>query len=89
MRGRCKKILELGKRLARNKYAFEWEIEDAVSEFRKTSYKSTRNLGKALAIERKLRSDLGRFLSPTARIVAVRLYKNNELRGEFHLDNTI
>lgn len=83
------KILELGKRLTTTKYSFEWDTIDLVCELRKTNKKSTRSPGKALALERKLRSDLGRYISPMVQIIAVRLYRDNELRGDFTLDNTI
>lgn len=33
-------------------------------------------------MEQKVRKDLGRFLSETVRIVAVRMYKNVELKAE-------
>lgn len=40
-------------------------------------------MAKALQLERKLRNDVGRYLSASVRVVAVRLYNNGELRGEF------
>lgn len=83
------KILDLGKRLSRAKYSFEWDTLDVVAGFKKTNRMSTRNLGKAVLLEHKLRSDLGRYISPMVQIIAVRLYRDNELRGEFTLDNTI
>ena len=37
---------------------------------------------KAIKLEQKVRKDLGKFLSETVRVVAVRMYKNGELKAE-------
>lgn len=57
-------------------YQFEIDTEDYVFGFKKTVRKRTKDLAKAIKLEQKVRSDLGRFLSETVRIVAVRRYKN-------------
>lgn len=81
------KAVELTKELQRvmysTTYSFEIDTEDVVFGFKKTLKKRTKSLVKALQLERKLRSDVGRYISSSVRIVAVRLYKNGELRGEF------
>lgn len=77
------KLTDLNRRLTSTLYSFEFDTEDIVLGFKKTNKTSTRKLGKALAMERKLRSDLGSFISPSVRITAVRFYRNKELRGSF------
>ena len=59
------------------------DTEDYVFGFKKTLRKRTKSMAKALQLERKLRNDVGRYLSASVRVVAVRLYNNGELRGEF------
>lgn len=77
------KLSALNRRLKSTLYSFEFDTEDIVLGLKKTNKTSTRSLGKALAMERKLRKDLGSFISPSVRITAVRLYRNKELRGSF------
>lgn len=77
------KLADLNRRLNATLYSFEFDTEDVVLGFKKTNKTSTRKLAKALSMERKLRSDLGKFISPSVRITAIRLYRNNELRGSF------
>lgn len=79
-------LTALNKRLSANEYAFEFETEDIIFGFRKLNKKKTRNMVKALNIERKLRSDLGKFISPSVRIISLKMYRNGELRGEFYMD---
>lgn len=81
------KAVELTKELQRvmysTTYSFEIDTEDVVFGFKKTLKKRTKSLVKALQLERKLRSDVGRYISSSVRIVAVRLYNNGVLKGEF------
>ena len=73
---------ELNKVLHSTTYLFELDTEDYVFGFKKTIRKQTKDLVKAIKLEQKVRKDLGRFLSETVRIVAVRMYKNGELKAE-------
>ena len=57
-----------------NTYQFEIDTEDFVFGFKKTIRKRTKDLAKAIKLDQKVRNDLGRFLSETVRIVAVRMY---------------
>lgn len=77
---------ELSKVLHSDTYKFEIDTEDFVFGFKKTIVKRTSDMIKAIKLERKVRADVGRYLSDTVRIVAVRLYRNEELRGEFKAD---
>lgn len=86
-REQMSKVTELTKELQRvmysTTYSFEIDTEDYVFGFKKTLRKRTKSMAKALQLERKLRNDVGRYLSASVRVVAVRLYNNGELRGEF------
>ena len=73
---------ELSQILHSDTYQFEIDTEDYVFGFKKTIRKRTKDLVKAIKLEQKVRKDLGRFLSETVRIVAVRMYKNGELKAE-------
>ena len=73
---------ELNRVLHSDTYQFEIDTEDYVFGFKKTIRKRTKDLAKAIKLEQKVRKDLGRFLSETVRIVAVRMYKNFELKAE-------
>lgn len=73
---------ELNRVLHSDTYQFEIDTEDYVFGFKKTIRKRTKDLVKAIKLEQKVRKDLGRFLSETVRIVAVRMYKNGELKAE-------
>ena len=57
-----------------------------ILHFKKTIRKRTKNLAKAIQLQVKLANDCGRFLSDTVRIVAVRIYKNGELRKELRAE---
>ena len=60
------KAVELTKELQRvmysTTYSFEIDTEDVVFGFKKTLKKRTKSLVKALQLERKLRSDVGRYI---------------------------
>ena len=73
---------ELNRVLHSTTYQFEIDTEDYVFGFRKTIRKWTKDLAKAIKLDQKVRNDLGRFLSETVRVVAVRMYKNGELKTE-------
>ena len=70
------KVTELTKELQRvmysTTYSFEIDTEDYVFGFKKTLRKRTKSMAKALQLERKLRNDVGRYLSASVRVVAVR-----------------
>lgn len=80
-------LTALNNRLTANEYRFEFETEDIVFGFRKLNVKRTRSMAKALYVERKLRNDLGKFISPSVRIVCLKMYRNGELKGEFYMNN--
>nr|WP_302584796.1 hypothetical protein [Paraprevotella clara]DAV71934.1 MAG TPA: hypothetical protein [Caudoviricetes sp.] len=73
---------ELNRVLHSTTYQFEIDTEDYVFGFKKTIRKRTKDLVKAIKLEQKVRKDLGKFLSETVRVVAVRMYKNGELKAE-------
>lgn len=74
---------ELQKVMYSTTYSFEIDTEDVVFGFKKTLKKRTKSLAKALQLERKLRNDVGRYISNSVVIVAVRMYNNGILKGEF------
>lgn len=80
---------ELNRVLHSNTYQFEIDTEDYVFGFKNTIKKRTKSLAKALKLEQKVRKDLGRFLSETVRVVAVRMYKNGELKAELKAEEII
>ena len=77
---------ELNQILHSDTYQFEIDTEDYVFGFKKTIRKRTKNLAKAIQLQVKLAYDCGRFLSDTVRIVAVRIYRNGELRKELRAE---
>lgn len=77
---------ELNLILHSDTYQFEIDTEDYVFGFKKTIRKRTKNLAKAIQLQVKLANDCGRFLSDTVRIVAVRIYRNGELRKELRAE---
>ena len=77
---------ELSQILHSDTYQFEIDTEDYVFGFKKTIRKRTKNLAKAIQLQVTLANDCGRFLSDTVRIVAVRIYKNGELRKELRAE---
>lgn len=58
---------------------FEIDTEDIVMGFAKTMKTTTRNVQKAINMIKKVCNDCGTFISPSVRIVSVRMYQNNEL----------
>ena len=83
---------ELSQILHSDTYQFEIDTEDYVFGFKKTIRKRTKNLAKAIQLQVKLANDCGRFLSvvfslsDAVRIVAVRIYRNGELRKELRAE---
>ena len=77
---------ELNQILHSDTYQFEIDTEDYVFGFKKTIRKRTKNLAKAIQLQVKLANDCGLFLSDTVRIVAVRIYRNGELRKELRAE---
>ena len=77
---------ELNQILHSDTYQFEIDTKDYVFGFKKTIRKRTKNLAKAIQLQVKLAHDCGRFLSDTVRIVAVRIYRNGELRKELRAE---
>ena len=77
---------ELSQILHSDTYQFEIDTEDYVFGFKKTIRKRTNTLAKAIQLQVKLANDCGRFLSDTVRIVAVRIYRNGELRKELRAE---
>ena len=75
---------ELSQILHSDTYQFEIDTEDYVFGFKKTIRKRTKNLAKAIQLQVKLANDCGRF--DTVRIVAVRIYRNGELRKELRAE---
>lgn len=65
--------------LKQNRYRFEIDTEDIVMGFAKTIKTTTRNVQKAINMIKKVCNDCGTFISPSVRIVSVRMYQNNEL----------
>lgn len=65
--------------LKQNRYRFEIDTEDIVMGFAKTMKTTTRNVQKAINMIKKVCNDCGTFISPSVRIVSVRMYQNNEL----------
>lgn len=77
---------ELNQILHSDTYQFEIDTKDYVFGFKKTIRKRTKNLAKVIQLQVKLANDCGRFLSDTVRIVAVRIYRNGELRKELRAE---
>lgn len=73
--------------LSSNVYSFEIETKDIVFGFSKVLKKRTKSLAKAMDLERKLRNDVGRYLSSTVVVASVRMYKNGELKCELKANN--
>lgn len=65
--------------LKQNRYRFEIDTEDIVMGFAKTMKTTTRNVQKAINMLKKVCNDCGTFISPSVRIVSVRMYQNSEL----------
>lgn len=73
--------------LSSNVYSFEIETKDIVFGFSKVLKKRTKSLAKAMDLERKLRNDVGRYLSSTVVVASVRMYRNGELKCELKANN--
>jgi len=65
--------------LKQNRYRFEIDTEDIVMGFAKTMKTTTRNVQKAINMIKKVCNDCGTFISPSVRIVSIRMYQNNKL----------
>jgi len=78
---------DLKKVLFSNVYSFEIETKDIVFGFSKVLKKRTKSLAKAMDLERKLRNDVGRYLSSTVVVASVRMYRNGELKCELKANN--
>lgn len=70
---------DLKKVLFSNVYSFEIETKDIVFGFNKVLKKRTKSMAKAIALEQKLRKDIGRYLSSTVVIASVRMYKKRRV----------
>lgn len=60
-------------------YKVEIDTQDMVFGFKKTLTKRTNNKAKAYQLQAKTSADVGRFLSPSVRVMEVRWYRNGEL----------
>ena len=63
----------------RDSYKVEIDTQDMVFGFKKTLTKRTNNKAKAYQLQAKTSADVGRFLSPSVRVMEVRWYRNGEL----------
>lgn len=79
MSERIKKLTsELNRILNSNNYRVEIDTEDMVLGFKKTLTKRTKNTAKWLRLQIKTQQDIGRFISPSVRIVEIRWYKDGQ-----------
>lgn len=69
---------DLNRILNSGNYRVEIDTEDMVLRFKKTLIKRTKNTAKWLSLQIKTQQDIGRFLSPSVRIVEVRWYKDGQ-----------
>lgn len=69
---------DLNRILNSGNYRVEIDTEDMVLGFKKTLIKRTKNTAKWLSLQIKTQQDIGRFLSPSVRIVEVRWYKDGQ-----------
>ncbi len=67
---------DLHRILNSNNYRVEIDTEDIVLGFKKTLTKRTKNTAKWLSFQIKTQQDIGRFISPSVRIVEIRWYKD-------------
>lgn len=72
-------VIESADILKKNNYRFEIDTKDVVMGFSKTMKTSTRNIQKAINMLKKVCNDCGQYISPSVRIVSVRMYQNNVL----------
>ena len=77
MSSRIEKLTsDLNRILNSENYRVEIDTEDMVLKFKKTLIKRTKNTAQWPALQVKTQQDIGRFLSPSVRIVEVRWYKD-------------
>lgn len=69
---------DLSRIMNSNTYWVEVDTEDMVFGFKKTIKKQTKNMAAWLKLQIKTQKDVGRYLSPSVRIVEVRWYKNGQ-----------
>lgn len=69
---------DLNRILNSGNYRVEIDTEDMVLGFKKTLIKRTKNTAKWLSLQIKTQQDIGRFLSPSVRIVEVRWHKDGQ-----------
>lgn len=69
---------ELHRILNSGNYRVEIDTEDIVMGFRKTLTKRTKNTAQWLRLQIKTQQDIGRFISPSVRIVEIRWYKDSQ-----------
>lgn len=72
-------VIETADVIKKNSYRFEIDTQDIAMGFKKTIKSQTRIITKAVNMLNKLYNDCGNFISPSVRIVSVRMYQNNEL----------
>lgn len=77
-------VIESADIMKKNNYRFEIDTQDIVMGFAKTMKTSTRNVTKAINMLKKLYKDCGQYISPSVRIVSVRMYQNNEIIKSFN-----
>lgn len=70
---------DLSRIMNSNSYKVEVDTEDMVFGFRKTLTTQTKNMAKWLHLQIKTQKDVGRYISPSVRIMDVRWYKNGQL----------
>lgn len=70
---------DLSRIMNSNSYKVEVDTEDMVFGFRKTLTTQTKNMAKWLRLQIKTQKDVGRYISPSVRIMEVRWYKNGQL----------
>lgn len=70
---------DLSRIMNSNSYKVEVDTEDRVFGFRKTLTTQTKNMAKWLHLQIKTQKDVGRYISPSVRIMDVRWYKNGQL----------
>lgn len=70
---------DLSRIMNSNSYKVEVDTEDMVFGFRKTLTTQTKNMAKWLHLQIKTQKDVGRYISPSVRIMEVRWYKNGQL----------
>lgn len=61
-----------------NQYRIEIDTEDIALGFKKTLTTRTKNMAKWLRLQIKTQQDIGRFISPSVRIMEIRWYKNGQ-----------